>query len=456
MNIQLKKTNPPVMSDYNDQIILSDKIYADRKDNLISSMENKGVDVAVIYADREHAANFEYFTGFVPRFEEALLVVHRDGKSYLVLGNENMKMAKFSRLSCEAIHAPILSLPSQPMYDQENLDEILTKSGITSEKVVGIIGWKLFTTQQNNSTLFDLPYFIIESIQSISKSVLNITDILISPLYGIRTMHSAEEIAYLEYGSTLAGVCMFNTLNNVNLKKTEVELANSLSYGGQPHTVTTITANGDRFSNAIVYPRDKKISLGHKISLTVGYKGGLSSRAGYVANTSEDLNESEKQYLEKVAIPYYTAITTWLENFKIGTKGDDFYNLINDTFPKEQYGWELNPGHFTATEEWLSSPFYPNSQCTIKSGQVYQIDIIPSVKGYGGVSCEDGVAIADHDLRNKIKETYPDLWQRFERRRNYIIEELGIHLPEEVLPMNDIVAYYRPFLLNQETTLVSE
>lgn len=49
-----------------------------------------------MYADKEHGGNFEYLTGFIPRFEEALLVLHREGEAVLVLGNENLKLAAFA------------------------------------------------------------------------------------------------------------------------------------------------------------------------------------------------------------------------------------------------------------------------------------------------------------------------------------------------------------------------
>lgn len=453
MKAKLQITNNPVQTQNINQIVLSDNTYLERKKMLLSKMEYENIDVTIIYADREHSSNFEYFTGFVPRFEESLLVIHKGGESYLILGNENMKMAEYSRISSKAIHSSILSLPNQPMNNETGLPDALQKAKISSNYTVGVIGWKLFTTSSNNHKLFDVPYFILDAIKSITTNIVNFTHTLISPESGIRTLNSAEEIAYFEYGSTLAGNSILNAMNNLKVGEKEVDVARNLSYGGQPHTVTTICASGDRFTDAVVYPRDKQLFLGEKVSLTVGYKGGLSSRTGYIAESEQDLSSSEKSYLDNVAIPYYKTIATWLENIKIGTKGKDIYELIENVFPKAEYNWELNPGHLTSTEEWLSSPIFANSPHKVKSGQVYQIDIIPNVKGYAGVSCEDGVAIADEELRNDIKINYPLLWERFEKRRNFIIDELGIVLPNEVLPMNDIVAYYRPFLLNKQTSL---
>ncbi len=71
------------------------------------------------------------------------------------------------------------------------------------------------------------------------------------------------------------------------------------------------------------------------------------------------LKVDEKDYLERVAFPYYKALATWYSNIGIGVKGADFYTLIDKVLPQNKYKWTLNPGHYTADEEWLSSPFYP-------------------------------------------------------------------------------------------------
>ena len=81
------------------------------------------------------------------------------------------------------------------------------------------------------------------------------------------------------------------------------------------------------------------------------------------------------------------------------------------------------------------------------------MDIIPSVPGYGGVSAEDGIAIADQDLRDELSCMYPETWKRICDRREYMLRELGIKLPEEVLPMSDTLGYLRPYLLQKENAL---
>ena len=452
MNIILKEVEMPTLSENVVPVDLTKETMDERKDKLLNVMQKRDLDTVIIYADREHGSNFEYFTGFIPRFEEALLVVHKDGRAFLLLGNENTKMVNYSRIKAELIHVPFFSLPNQPMENDETLENIFKQADIKEGSQVAVIGWKNFTsTFEENKYLYDVPYFIIDTLKKLIKNDQNLVngcDLLISPKDGIRTINNANEIAHYEYGETLAGIGVLNTINHIAIGKTELELANHLLIDGQPNSITTVCATGDRFTNATLYPRDKQVKMGDKFSTSVGYKGGLSSRAAYVANNQEDMPILEKDYEEVLAKPYYKAIATWLETIKVGLDASEMYDTIETVLPKDVYHWELNPGHFVADEEWMSSPFYPNSTASVKSGQLFQIDIIPKIAGYGGVGCEDGVAIANETLREELKKNYPDTWSRISKRQTYIKDVLNINISEDVLPLNDVVAYYRPYLLN--------
>ena len=80
---------------------------------------------------------------------------------------------------------------------------------------------------------------------------------------------------------------------------------------------------------------------------------------------------------------------------------------------------------------------------------LFQIDIIPSVKGYAGTSAESTVALADEALRQEIQKHAPELWKRMMQRRSYLENELNIRLNPDILPMCSTVAYLRPLLFNK-------
>ncbi|RZI48191.1 M24 family metallopeptidase [Lactococcus kimchii] len=455
--IALKKAVSPSLDKDLVPVFLTDETMRERKAMLCSKMKTFDYDSLVIYADLEHGANFEYLTGFLPRFEEALLVLHQSGESFLILGNENLNKADKSRIPAKAIHLPHFSLSNQPMDPEKNLNEAFLACDLPSHGRVGLVGWKNFTSQtEDNRSLFDLPYFIVETLFKMFPSVTfsNATALFIGE-EGVRTTNNANEFAHYEFGAALAGNCMLETMNRIEIGKTEMELATSLSALGQAHNVVTILASGERFVKANLYPTHKQIQLGERLALTTGYKGGLQSRSGYAVARQEELPKGEQDYLERIAIPYFKAVKIWLETIKIGMKGQELYQAIEAILPKKTYGWHLNPGHLTADEEWLSSPVYPESTELLRSGMLFQIDIIPSVAGYNGVSCESGIFLADEALRKEIEQEYPALWQRIKNRRAYLIEELGIHISEEILPTSNITAYLRPFLLDKSSILTA-
>ena len=455
--IKLKEVEAPKPEEGLIPVMLSDETMQNRKACLLESMQKDGFDAVVVYADLEHGSNFEYLCGFLPRFEEALLILHANGKAFMVLGNENLNKAGKARIEAVPIHMPHFSLPNQPMQTEKSVAQILASCELEDAGKIGLIGWKNFTSHvEDNHLLFDLPYFLVEALKTVcgKAQFANAAYLLIGE-NGVRTTNNANEFAHYEYGAALAGNCILKTMDRLKVGKTEMEMAETLAADGQRHSVVTIMATGARFEKANLYPGNKQIQCGDKISITTGFKGGLQSRAGYAVECAEQLPEKEQDYLKAVAIPYFQAVKTWLETIEIGINGNDLYEAVETVLPKEDYGWTLNPGHLCADEEWMSSPIYPQSEETLQSGMLFQIDIIPSVNGYGGVSCESGILLADEQLRKAIAKEYPAVWERIVKRRAYMQEVLGIRIQEDVLPTSMATAYLRPYLLKKEMALAS-
>lgn len=459
MNIVFKKVRPPQADNSGKPIILSDRTYEERLKKVLKNMEDFGISSLVVYADKEHGSNFEYLTGFIPRFEEALHIINKDGSSFLMLGNENYNKVKFARVKSSGIKVPLFSLPNQPMGDFKAFGTYLDVVKIDDSEKIGFVDWKLLNPELTDKGLVSaVPHFVIAEFEKAfgRDKLVNASHLYMDPGYGARVTNNAEEIARYEYGASLASDALLAAYDNLAEGVTEIEIGNLLNRDGQYQSVVTIAAFGDRFVNANIYPTEKTLSKNDKVSLTVGYKGGLSSRAGYAVDNYEDLEKTDPAYLEEVVIPYFGAYNFWLDKVRIGKVGGEFYDEFSKFYPQEKYGWELNPGHLTADEEWLSSPFYKESDRKIQSGMIFQVDFIPNQKGHQGVSAESTVAIADQDLRAKIKENHPELWDRIEKRRKYMKEELNIDLDESLLPMASTLAYYRPFMMDKDTALAVE
>jgi hypothetical protein len=116
----------------------------------------------------------------------------------------------------------------------------------------------------------------------------------------------------------------------------------------------------------------------------------------------------------------------------------------------------LNAGHLIHLDEWLSSPIYPGSDVPIHSGMALQIDVIPVSEPYFSTRVEDGVIIADSTLRGEIQNAYPACFSRIEKRREFMVNVLGMELAEEVLPLSNIPGLVPPFLLRPHEVLAIE
>jgi hypothetical protein len=83
-----------------------------------------------------------------------------------------------------------------------------------------------------------------------------------------------------------------------------------------------------------------------------------------------------------------------------------------------------------------------------------QVDIIPATgTDYFTTNIEDGIALADADLRADFAASYPRAWSRIEARRTFMRESLGIDLHPDVLPFSNIPAYLPPFLLSPDRAM---
>lgn len=458
-NVKYKVVKEPFWGLPKEQPRLPDEVYQERLSKTLEAMKNHDLDFMLIYADREHYGNFGYLTGFEPRFEEAILVLDKSGKTYILLGNECIGMAEHSRIPAEGILYHILSLPNQPVVGSQDLEQILRKIGINDGHKAGVVGWKLLYPDFDTRYMFDVPCFIVEGVRAVvgKENAINTTDLFMDPDYGVRIINSADEIAFFEYGAAYASDSVQQMLLNFRTGMNEVEISQFQTAGSLPTTLFPKSLAGDRIDLNMVSPTTNELKLGDRFQVTMGLVGGQTNRRGFAAYSEDDLPEESKDWLEEVAKPYFATVANWYEKIGIDTVGGDIYEMVESIYPKERYGWFLNPGHLIATEEWLSSPIYEGSNLTIKSGMIMQMDIIPFVDSkYAAPNCEDGVAIADEELRLELREKYPDVYQRIENRRNFMLDILNIKLKPEILPLSNLAGLYRPFMLNKDKAFVLE
>jgi Xaa-Pro aminopeptidase len=418
-------------------------------------MDERKLTHLVVYGDREHFANIAYLTNFDPRFEEALLILSARNTPLLVVGNECEAYVGVSPLfqdqKLRRERFQPFSLLNQPRDQSRTIREIFAGEGIDATSQVGCVGWKYFSDHEHPNAQYaiELPSYLVDTLRELSgrERVVNSTDLLMHPGYGLRTFCTPSEIAYFEYTSVQASESVKRMIFGMREGMTDHEVVALGGTCGEPLGCHVTFTTGRTASLGLSGPRDEKIARGQPLSMNLSYWGSNSCRSGWVANSAKDLPVAAADYAQAFAGVYFEVMSEWFALLKPGTPGGQLWRLIRERLPFDQFGIFLNPGHLIHLDEWLSSPIYPNSDVPLHSGMAIQVDVIPSSPTYASTRMEDGVVLADKELRKQLQHAYPDCYARCQKRRKFMTEVLGIELPEEVLPLSNIPAIVPPFFL---------
>jgi Xaa-Pro aminopeptidase len=432
---------------------LTPNIYLNRLERLRKKCTGTYTHI-LVYGDREHSANIAYLSGFDPRFEEALLIIDiEEDEQYLLVGNEGIGYIEISPIKEHL--KPILyqpfSLLGMNRTKSKPLKQILKDSVINRSSIIGIAGWKYYTRQETETPKhwIETPTYITDTLRTITKDITNATHLFMHQTEGLRATNEPEQLACFEYAATLSSQAVRNVLFNIKPGMTEYQAVQLMKLNGYPHSVHTMLSTGSRAWMGLPSPTSKVIQRGEAFTTAIGFIGALNCRAGWLLTHEEELPTKIRDYVSKLAAPYFEAAVAWLEKMSIGVTGAELYNAVHDRIGDPFYGVELNPGHLIGLDEWVNSPIYKDSTDRIKPGMALQVDIIPATgTEYFTINIEDGIAIADMGLRNQFMEKYPEAWNRITARRDYMTDRLGFQIKPEVLPFSNLASHLPPFILN--------
>ena len=460
MTVSLISVNLPDFGIPKEQPTINAEIYKERLIKFRADLKNNQINSAVIYADREHFANMHYLTGFDPRFEEALLILHvNEEKTYLITGPENQGYADISEINLIKKIYPPFGLLGQDRSKTPTLESMLIKCGLKKNIACGIIGWKYFENNEfeNPDSIFEIPYYILSSISKVVGSISylkNITSWFMNPSVGYRSKNELEEIAFFEFSSCHTSTSLRNVLNNIQPEKTEFEVASNYKCIGIPLSCHLMFSTGKRASLGLASPSSKKIKLGEPFAAAYGVWGSLNCRVGWIAKDQNDLPDEVSDYFEKLIVPYFTAVKEWYETIGIGVEGGAIFEIIMKHLGDPFFGVYLNPGHLIHRDEWMNSSIYQKSKEIFFSRQAIQLDIIPATNTkYFSTNIEDGIVLLDQEDRKIFEKKYPEAMKRINERRIFMKDKLGINLKPEVMPLSNIPAYLNPFILSKNLTV---
>ncbi len=433
---------------------LPPSIHRDRLERLRArAFGERGYDHLVVYADREHSASLAYLTGFDPRFEEAVLVVRRDGDPLILVGNECVGLAGAAPLPMRVELHQDLSLPAQPRDRSRPLGEVLRGEGVGAGSRVGVVGWK---TYADRATI-EVPAFLVDALRAgtgASGLVENATDLLIDAADGLRVINEVEQLAAFEAAACHTSQGVRNLLAGLRPGVRERDAVALLGWAGMPLSCHLMLTSGERARFGLLSPGDRQIEHGDRFTVAFGIWGALTCRAGFVVEDADELPPAIQDYVERLVAPYFAAIVAWLEALHVGQTGGELHRIVMGRLGDPFFGIFLNPGHQIHLDEWVNSPITPGSTTPLRSGMAFQVDVIPATgTDYFTTNIEDGVALADETLRGRFAAAYPTAWERIERRRRFMRDTLGIDLHPDVLPLSNFPACLPPFLLRPDRVM---
>ena len=439
---------------------LSAAVYGERLDRFRKRAAEAGIDVAIVYADREHFANIAYLTGFEPRFEEALLILAPGKTPVVVTGPENQGYAPISPVELNRVLYPPFGLLGQDRTKTPPLADVLTNAGIARGKVVGVAGWKFFGAHETATpdAWVDAPAYVVDTLRGLAGDtgrVVNATRILMDASDGMRSINEIDQLAQFEFSACHASEAVKRVVFGVKPGMREFDAARLMQPVGLPLNCHPVLMSGERSRLGLASPSSKTIAAGEPFVIAVGIWGALTCRAGFLVHDAGELPANIRDYVERLAAPYFACAAEWYETVGIGVKGGDIDAMVRRHLGDPFFGLILNPGHLIHLDEWLNTPVYPGSEERLQSGQAIQIDIIPATgSAYATSNIEDGIALLDAEGRAAFRDRHPEAWRRIEARRAFMADVLGIRPKPEVLPFSNLAGYLPPFMLSPGRALV--
>ncbi|MEZ5872275.1 MAG: aminopeptidase P family N-terminal domain-containing protein [Nitratireductor sp.] len=429
-------------------------IYRNRLDRLRRRISDAGLGSLVIYADREHCANMAWLTGFDPRFEEALLVLPAAGEPVIFAGLENHGVAAASPLKPQTVLYPPMGLMGQDRSKTPVLEEALRDAGLKTGHTIGVAGWKYFGPLEmpDGQNWLEIPAYIADTIRAIAGGkgrVVNAGALFMHPETGLRAKLELEELARFEFAACHTSEAVKRVLRGTRPGMREFEAASLMQTNGLPLSCHVMFSSGERAWFGLPSPTSKLVERGEAVTTAYGVQGALNCRNGWLAESADDLPENIRDYVEKLAAPYFEAVSAWLELLAIGVRGGDLYDAVMSRIGDPFFGVTLNPGHLIHLDEWMHSPVSRKSEARLATNMALQVDVIPATGSpWFTANMEDGFAMLDDAGRDEFAERWPHAWERIQARRNFMQEKLGISLHEEVMPFSNLASHLAPFWLS--------
>jgi hypothetical protein len=435
---------------------LPDGIYLQRVELLRERMARTGTDYVVIYGDREHFANIEYFTRYDCRFEEGLFILSREGKKTIVVGNEGMAYSYYIPYEIDRLSYRHLSLQGQPRDNTPRLREIFARAGIDKTVQVGVVGVKYFNQGEADDPAhtYDIPSYMLNELFEAAdeKKTVNYTSQITGLPDGLRmVLRTPEEAVYIEYQAVKSANAVRRMLKAAKPGISETELAVYAGCDLSPWQMYPLVNLSPRSVGLGLRSPDgrMKMALGEVFGLCYSQRGSLCSKVGIAAYNEATVADHLKGKIDVFYKKHWQAVAAWLAAVKVGVSGGELYNQVMNLIGGPEFNVTLNPGHYIAMDEWSNSGVYKDSPLPVISASALQTDIIAaSSDPVMTAICEDTVIVAGRAFQNRVKDGYPEVYARIEARRKMIRGVLNIPISDDVMPVSPLAGVMFPYMLD--------
>ena len=181
---------------------------------------------------------------------------------------------------------------------------------------------------------------------------------------------------------------------------------------GFPQSCHLMFSSGERAGLGLASPSLRELRLGEPVFLAYGIWGALNARGGWLARDRNDLPAGVRDYVEKLVAPYFRAIVEWYEALAIGVTGGELHSIIQAHLGRSLL-WHRaesraldSPGRMAA---FADLPLARACGCAV-AWRCKSMSFPPRTDPYHSTNIEDGIALADEDLRLAFWQKYPAAW----------------------------------------------
>lgn len=303
--------NASQIIDYSEVPKFTAEDYLDRIDRLFEKTDHYYTHF-VIYGDREHCSNMEYFSGYDPRFEESILVLARNGKHTLIIGVEGSTYAAKIPYEFQLEVYPPLSIPCYSNQMNCTTDEtavtlsdLFVKAGLNSESCIGVLGWKLMEKNE-----FDLPVFIYKALcETVPQTRIENANVhMIDNAVGMRHTLEVKELILTEIAGTKASKAVHDVFSNLKDGIGELEASHYLGIDGDPLNMHPNVNFGKNIFWGLSSPdAHTKLKEGDLVSVGIGFRRSVCFKIGRYARPENKMNTQMEYYFDL----YFRSLVVW-------------------------------------------------------------------------------------------------------------------------------------------------